>query len=63
VEKNFRKICYIYTDSEGIIEHVSSSCINILRFDNKYISQKKVSIDDIFPEVLQDKAVYMTKTG
>lgn len=63
VEKNFRKVCYIYTDKEGSIEHISSSCINFLKIDNKYISTNKVNINDLFKNILDDKATYMTKQG
>lgn len=63
VEKNFRKVCFIYTDKEGSIEHISSSCINFLKIDNKYISTNKVNINDLFKNILEEKATYMTKQG
>jgi len=51
IEKVHRKISYLYTDIEGNIEHISSSSINFLKIDNKFITSKRYNIDEIAPGV------------
>ena len=38
VQKNFRKIVYVLTEANGIINHISSSAYNILKMDNRFIT-------------------------
>ncbi|EAS07526.3 PAS domain S-box protein (macronuclear) [Tetrahymena thermophila SB210] len=63
IEKVHRKICYIYTDIDGNIEHISSQCISFLKIDNKFITSKKTNIDEIAPKLFDDKETYMQKSG
>ena len=46
-----RKVSYLYTDPTGNIEHLSSSAINFLKIDNKFITSKAVNIEEILPNV------------
>lgn len=59
IEKVHRKISYIYTDPEGNVEHVSSSSINFLKIDNKYITSKRISIDEIAPNIFGNKYILL----
>ncbi|CAD8209105.1 unnamed protein product [Paramecium pentaurelia] len=63
VLKSFKPTCYLVLDNEEIIDSISSSCIPLLNLDSKQISHKKTSISEIFPNYLQQKQIFLSKTG
>jgi PAS domain S-box-containing protein len=54
-EKNFKNAAYILTTPDGVIDGISSSCINLLKVDLKMITQKKSSISDFVPNIIKDR--------
>ncbi|CAD8125809.1 unnamed protein product [Paramecium sonneborni] len=63
VLKSFKPSCYLILDNEEIIDSLSSSCIPLLNLDSKQISHKKTSITEIFPNYIQQKELFLSKTG
>jgi len=63
VEKNLKNTAYVLTNSEGVIDSISSSCITLLKFDIKYIIQKKIKIQDCIPNVISDRQTIFAATS
>jgi hypothetical protein len=49
------------TDPDGVIEHISSSAINFLKIDLKFVNGKNKSIEDLVPDILRNKDKFQTK--
>jgi len=56
VEKNFKSTAYVLTAPNGAIDAVSSSCINVLKMDTKFITMKKANIEDYIPNIITDRS-------
>ena len=50
-------------DTEGHIEHVSSSVINVLRIDNHLMAQKHVHIEELVPNIFSERENYTSAQG
>ena len=49
------------TDNEGIIEHISSSCMNFLKIENKFIVGKSRHIEDLKDNIFKNRENYKAK--
>jgi len=57
VEKNFKNVAYILTNSEGTIDAISSSCLSILGIDNKMIAASgRTNIEDYIPNIIKHQS-------
>ena len=62
MDRFFKIISYMIVYNEGMIDSISSSCINQLKIDAKMIT-KRLKINDFFPGIFDEKENYMTKVG
>ncbi|CAD8074840.1 unnamed protein product [Paramecium sonneborni] len=58
-----KQICYLLLDRKGYIEHISSSCILLLRLDTIRIKMRKINIKELFPDFHQRKDEFLSKSG
>jgi len=63
VEKNLKNTAYVLTNAEGMIDSISSSCITLLKFDIKYILQKRIKIQDCVPNIITDRQTIFASTS
>ncbi|CAD8151019.1 unnamed protein product [Paramecium pentaurelia] len=61
--KAFKPSCYLIVDQEYIIDSISATAIQLLGIENKYITNKKIRLDLLFPEFIENLSIYMTKFG
>jgi len=54
-EKTFKNVGHVLTSIDGTIQAISSSCINILKMDNKIVAQKKANIEDLNPSLIRER--------
>ena len=60
LEKNLKNAAYVLTLPDGTIDSISSTCINVLKLDQKMIIQKKANITDFVPNIIKDRATIFT---
>jgi len=63
VEKNFKSAAYVLTNPDGTIDGVSSSCINILKFDLKAITVKRANIQDYIPNLIRERGMLFSSAN
>lgn len=55
MDKNLKNAAFVVTTPDGTIDAISSSCITMLKLDQKMVLQKKSNIEDFVPRVLKDR--------
>ncbi|CAD8183898.1 unnamed protein product [Paramecium pentaurelia] len=58
---NYRNFAYIIFNEDGKIENISSSCISILKLDIRKLQLKQLNIQQLFPNLLSNKEIYLSK--
>ncbi|CAD8125807.1 unnamed protein product [Paramecium sonneborni] len=61
--KLFKPNCYLLVDQNEVIDSISASCIPLLNIDYKTVSQRKIMLENLFPNFSQQKSQYLTKNG
>ncbi|CAD8184025.1 unnamed protein product [Paramecium octaurelia] len=58
---HYKPKCYILTDIHGKILNVSSSCLQILKWDQKFLHLNDFNVQKFFPELLLNREDYISK--
>ncbi|CAD8178352.1 unnamed protein product [Paramecium pentaurelia] len=58
---HYKPKCHILIDIHGRILNVSSSCMQILKLDQKFLHLKEFNISKFFPELLLNREDYLSK--
>ena len=56
LEKNLKNAAYILTQPDGVIDSLTSTCINLLKLDSKMVAQRKGNINDFVPNIIKERA-------